>query len=142
MDEGRKYRQHGYRDGDRDRDRTRPTMARAPREPRDGPRTPNLMGSQELFRCARCGRIQTAAIGLEDRCPQCDVDLHSCVQCVSFDPGCTFECMQRIDARVSPKDGRNTCPLFAPRTTVERQTGSTPAAGPVSAQQAFDDLFK
>jgi hypothetical protein len=50
--------------------------------------------------------------------------------------------MQAIPARISPKDARNTCTLFAARTTFERQTGSTPAAGPVSAQQAFDDLFK
>jgi hypothetical protein len=41
---------------------------------------------------------------------------------------------------VSPKDAQNACALFAPRTTVERQTG-TPA-GPPSAKQAFDDLFK
>lgn len=140
MSDDRKYRQRGYRDDDRDR--TRPPAPRGPREAREGPRTPNLMGSQEVFRCGRCGRIQTAAIGLEDRCPQCGVDLHSCVQCVSFDPGSTFECIQPIEARVSPKDGRNTCARFAPRTTVERQTGSTPAAGPVSARQVFDDLFK
>ena len=49
--------------------------------------------------------------------------------------------MQAIPARISPKDVRNTCALFGARTTFERQTGSTPAAGPVSAQQAFDDLF-
>jgi hypothetical protein len=139
-DDDRKYRQRGYQDDKRDR--PRPTGPRPPREEREGPRTPNLMGAHEVFRCGRCGRIQTTAIGLEDVCPQCGVDLHSCVQCVSFDPGSTFECMQPIAARVSPKDARNTCPLFAPRTTVERQTGSTPAAGPVSAQQAFDDLFK
>ena len=141
MSEDRKYRQRGYQDDARDR--PKPATPRAPREAREGPRTPNLMGSQEVFRCGRCGRIQTTEIGLEDRCPQCGVDLHSCVQCVSFDPGSTFECMQTIQARVSPKDARNTCTLFAARTTVERQTGSTPAAaGPVSPQQAFDDLFK
>jgi hypothetical protein len=47
---------------------------------------------------------------------------------------------------VTPKDARNTCPLFTPRTTVERQT-STPASsggasGTSSARRAFDDLFK
>jgi len=140
MSEDRKYRQRGYREDDRDR--PKPPAPRAPREERDGPRTPNLMGSHEVFRCGRCARIQTAAVGLEDRCPQCGADLHACVQCVSFDPGSTFECMQTIPARVSPKDARNTCALYAPRTTFERQTGSTPAAGPVSPQQAFDDLFK
>ena len=142
MSEDRKYRQHGYREDDRDRHKPQAPAPRAPREERDGPRTPNLMSSHDVFRCGRCGRIQPAAFGLTDGCQQCGVDLHSCVQCVSFDPGSTFECMQAIAARVSPKDARNTCPLFAARTTFERQTGSTPAAGPVSAQQAFDDLFK
>ena len=141
MSDDRKYRQRGYRDDDRDRQR-QPATPRPPREPRDGPRTPNLMASHEVFRCGRCGRLQSAGFGPEDRCQQCGVDLHSCVQCVSFDPGSRFECMQVLLARVSPKDARNACTLFAPRTTVERQTGSTPAAGPVSARQAFDDLFK
>ena len=141
MSEDRKYRQRGYQD-DRDRDRQKPPAPKGPRPERDGPRTPNLMGSHEVFRCGRCARIQTADVGLEDRCPQCGVDLHACVQCASFDPGSTFECMQAIPARISPKDVRNTCALFGARTTFERQTGSTPAAGPVSAQQAFDDLFK
>jgi hypothetical protein len=141
MSEDRKYRQRGYREDDRDRQKAKPPAPRGPREERDGPRTPNLMASHEVFRCGRCGRIQPATIGPEDRCPQCGTDLHSCVQCVSFDPGARFECMQALAARVSPKDARNACTLFAARTTVERQTGSTPAAGSGSARQAFDDLF-
>jgi hypothetical protein len=69
------------------------------------------------------------------------VDVHSCINCVSFDTGARWECTQpALAARVSPKDERNPCTLFAPRTTVERQTG-TPQ-GPPSARQAFDDLFK
>jgi hypothetical protein len=44
--------------------------------------------------------------------------------------------------RVAPKDVRNDCPHFGPRTTVERQTSSPAASGPTSARQAFDDLFK
>jgi hypothetical protein len=44
-----------------------------------------------------------------------------------------------LTARVAPKDERNLCTFFSPRTTVERQT-STP--GPTTAKQAFDDLFK
>jgi hypothetical protein len=47
--------------------------------------------------------------------------------------------MQAVPARVTPKDARNTCTFFAPRTTVERETGSTP---PRTARTAFDDLFK
>jgi hypothetical protein len=47
--------------------------------------------------------------------------------------------MQNIPARISPKNERNTCTLYAPRTTVERET-TTPKVD--SARKAFDDLFK
>jgi hypothetical protein len=137
----RKYRHQGYQDSGRDRDRDRPSQP-PPRDPRDrpiGPKTPNLMASQEIFRCGRCAAPLDAAVGADDRCGRCGVDVHSCVQCTSFDPGSPLECTQPIRTRVSPKDVKNTCTFFAPRTTVERQT-STPR--PASARQAFDDLFK
>ena len=47
--------------------------------------------------------------------------------------------MEPITARISPKNARNTCELFSPRTTVERET-TTPRTD--SARKAFDDLFK
>ena len=118
----RKYRQRGYQDEPRDRARQGPKPAQGPREKPEGPKTPNLMASHEVCRCSRCG-----------------VDLHSCIQCASFDTSARFECTQPILARVSPKDAVNACASFTARTTVERQTG-TP--GPTSARQAFDDLFK
>jgi hypothetical protein len=105
-----------------------------------GPRTPNLMGAHEVFRCSRCGNRLGLPVEQDARCSRCGTDVHSCVQCVSFDTGARWECSQSsLAARVSPKDERNVCALFAPRTTVERQTGT---AGPTSARQAFDDLFK
>jgi hypothetical protein len=58
---------------------------------------------------------------------------------MSFDTSARWECTQTIPARVAPKDAKNSCTLFAPRTTVERLTGTQ---GPTSARQAFDDLFK
>ncbi len=144
----RKYRQRGYQDEprptpSRDGSRQPPREPRAPGRPLQdvaGPKTPNLMASHEVFRCARCGNLLGVPVATDGRCPRCGVDLHSCVQCVSFDTGARFECTQSsLAARVSPKDARNACDLFEPRTTVERQTG-TP--GPTSARQAFDDLFK
>lgn len=152
----RKYRQRGYQDDDRPRERTppkgpKPAEPRAPGRPlqdASGPRTPNLMASHEVLRCARCGNRLSLPIGQDDRCSRCGVDLHSCINCVSFDTGARWECTQSamLTARVSPKDERNACTLFAPRTTVERQTGtsgsSASSPGPTSARQAFDDLFK
>jgi hypothetical protein len=145
----RKYRQRGYQDEPRDRERNRekpaakPAEARAPGRPLQdaaGPRTPNLMASHEVFRCSRCGNRLAVPVEADARCGRCGVDLHACIQCASFDTSARFECTQQIPARVSPKDARNACTVFTPRTTVERQTG-TPQ-GPPSARQAFDDLFK
>jgi len=146
----RKYRQRGYQDEPRDRARTGP---KAPLKPIDrapgrqlqdasGPRTPNLMGSHEVFRCSRCGNRLSLPVEAEGRCSRCGADLHSCVQCVSFDTSARFECTQQILARVTPKDARNSCELFAARTTIERQTGTEGPRGTPSARQAFDDLFK
>jgi hypothetical protein len=154
----RKYRQRGYQDDNRDR---KPRGEHKPPPPKDrapgrvlqderGPKTPNLMAAHEVFRCARCGNLLSTPVGLLDSCSKCGVDLHSCIQCVSFDTSVRWECTEnaRIPARVAPKDERNSCALFSPRTTVERQT-STPASssgspsGPTnSAKKAFDDLFK
>lgn len=142
----RKYRQRGYQDAPR---AAKPAGPRPPQEPRApgrplqdaaGPRTPNLMAAHEVFRCTRCGNRLAVEVAAEARCARCGVDLHSCIQCVSFDTSARWECAQpALTARVAPKDERNACAWFEPRTTVERQTSTT---GPVSARQAFDDLFK
>ena len=157
----RKYRQRGYQDDPRDREKTREKTAPKPVEPRApgrqlqdaaGPKTPNLMASHEVFRCSRCGNRLSVPVAEDARCSKCGVDLHACIQCVSFDTSARWECTQAaaLRARVAPKDARNTCSLFTARTTVERQTGtpagssgSTPSSGPTnSARKAFDDLFK
>jgi hypothetical protein len=148
----RKYRQHGYQDSDRDRERRpsgdarpqRPREPYDPRVPRD-PRVPNMPGFRQVFKCGRCGHVESMDIGPLSQCGACGVPLHACIHCDSFDPGARFECRQTIPARVSPKDARNDCGLFAPRVQVERETGSAPASqtGRTSAaKKAFDDLFK
>jgi|SRR5438552_676037 len=137
----RKYRQRGYQDEPRERDRpsSGTKKPQGPRERPEGPKTPNLMASHEVFRCSRCGNRLGLPVEDDSHCSRCGVGLHSCIQCVAFDTSARFECTQPLTARVSPKDERNTCTFFAPRTTVERQTGTQ---GPTSARQAFDDLFK
>ena len=144
----RKYRQRGYQDDDRDRPQTPKTSRPAPepgapagtrRISRDAPKTINMPGYREVVRCAQCGNVGSADIGFDARCPRCGTDLHACAQCTSFDPGSRFECMEVIPARISPKNARNSCDLFSPRTTVERET-TTPRTD--DARKAFDDLFK
>ena len=162
----RKYKQRGYQDEGKPRGPKGPAAPRPPKADRapgrqlqdaSGPKTPNLMAAREVCRCARCGNLLSLPLAADSLCAKCGVDLHSCVQCVSFDTSARWECTQsaQLSARVAPKDARNTCALFAPRTTIERQTG-TPAgnnsgggssSGSSSgssntARQAFDDLFK
>jgi len=103
-----------------------------------------MPGFREAFRCARCGHVESTDVAVDSTCGKCGVPLHACIHCASFDSGAHFECREAIPARVTPKDAGNTCPLFSPRLTVERETGSTPASssGSSSAKKAFDDLFK
>jgi len=147
----RKYRQRGYMDEPRDRE-PRERTAPKPAEPRapgrelqnaNGPKTPNLMSSHEVFRCSRCGNLLALPVEADGKCARCAAALHSCIQCASFDTSSRFECTQTLTARVAPKDEANTCTLFAARTTVERQTSTPAQQSPAtnSAKKAFDDLF-
>jgi hypothetical protein len=159
----RKYSQRGYQDSDRDkreprRDSAHDTLRRPiekfdPRIPRD-PKTPNMMGFKETFRCVRCGHEESPDVGSLSTCSKCGTALRACIQCSSFDSSARFECQEKLTARVSPKDETNACPLFAPRMTIEKHTHTAPAppqatrasgghSGPsAAARKAFDDLFK
>src|SRR5207248_7590028 len=133
MSDDRKYRQRGYQDsgqrGPKGPRPPKPPQERAPgRVLQDaaGPKTPNLMAAHEVFRCARCGNLLSLPVGADSRCSKCGVDLHSCVQCTSFDTSARWECTQSpaLTARVTLKDERNGCTLFSARTTIERQTST------------------
>jgi hypothetical protein len=161
MSEERKYRQRGYQDDNRDRrpsgprpetpsrerDREPGAPAGARRISSEGARNPRMMGSRQVARCSRCGTIVDAEIMSLSKCPKCQVQLRSCIQCVNFDPGASLECAVRLTARVSPKDVANECPHFSGRTAWERETSTAVSSQsnpkePGGAKKAFDDLFK
>jgi hypothetical protein len=141
----RKYRQRGYQDEPREPRRDQKPAEKkeyAPRgQPPVAPKTFNMPGFREVLRCARCGHELMAASAWSPSatCARCGADLHSCAQCAHFDTSAAFECQRPIPARISPKDARNECTHYEPRTTIERETKST---APTSARKAFDDLFK
>lgn len=138
----RKYRQRGYMDDQRDAKPQRPKGPAAGPAPRgdrpEGPRTPNLMSARQVVRCSRCGAEITSPYA-DRACTKCGAEVHACAQCVYFDPGARFQCMQPVPERIAKKDERNSCALWEPRTTIERETHSAPTN---SARKAFDDLFK
>ena len=148
----RKYGHRGYQDSDK-RERKEKPKERSP-EPRPrqdqlGPRTPRMVGSITRARCAHCGTVLVPGFDVNGQCPRCKAGLHACKQCLYFDTGARFECMQPIPDRIPKKDARNGCTFYMFRTTVEKDTapsapGAAPTAGlrPDSARKAFDDLFK
>ncbi|HXG56663.1 MAG TPA: hypothetical protein VNJ03_14900 [Vicinamibacterales bacterium] len=148
----RKYRQHGYQDEPRQPRGEQSAPAKKEYTPRGqppiSPKTFSMPGFREIVRCVRCGNelAVAAAWSPDGACAKCGSALHACAQCANFDSGATFECQKPVPVRISPKDARNDCTLFDARTTVERETKSSPPSsaggGAPSARQAFDDLFK
>ncbi len=138
----RKYRQPGYMDRGAKPESRGP--GQAPRLKKDetfGPRPLNMPGARTVSRCAQCGTVLTMISEPVGQCPKCGFELHSCKQCAHFDPASRFECRQAVPERIARKDARNTCSLFAIRTTVERET-STAGLRADDARKAFDNLFK
>ena len=154
-----KYRQHGYQDRDRkeqDRDReakprqgsgekdTRekpPPLPPARRDYSMGPKPVNMPGTRAVSRCAQCGMV-LQAIPPAGLCPKCGFELHSCKQCMYFDPGSRFECMQPVTERIAKKDIRNDCTFYEIRVTREKETSTPASLRPNDARQAFENLFK
>lgn len=137
----RKYRQEGYQDSSEGRRQRRRSQ---PRPSREGPRSPQMPGFHEVRRCAMCGAQLARSfsdIEFSSQCPKCGADLHSCKNCVFFDPAQRFECSQQIPKRIAGKDVRNDCEFFEGRTTAEKITTSG-SQKPQDARDAFENLFK
>jgi hypothetical protein len=98
-----------------------------------------MPGTRAVSRCAQCGNVLQ---GGGEKCPKCGFELHSCKQCMYFDPGSRFECMQPIKERIAKKDERNDCSFYEIRVTREKETSTPATARPTDARQAFENLFK
>jgi hypothetical protein len=118
---------------------------RAPRKPRDRdlPYSPTMLDVRQVFRCAMCGAMIPAQIGITigSQCSKCRADLHTCKNCVHFDPGSPYECTEPVQARIARKDLGNECEFFEARKTVERETTTAPSSIK-DPRAAFDRLFK
>lgn len=133
----RKYRQPGYYDSERER---RPKPPPRPKGP--GGRVETRF--HQVTRCNNCAaEIQIAGqIQVTDKCRVCGTDLHTCRNCLNFDPSARNECIKPVEIRVVNKNTNNLCHLFEPKVLVEKQgSGATPVKES-SHRQAFLDLFK
>ena len=97
-----------------------------------------------ITRCNNCAsEIQVMnQIGVTDTCKSCGTDLHTCRNCLNFDPSARNECTRRVEVRVPNKSANNTCPLFEAKILVEKQGSGAAPKVVNSHRQAFLDLFK
>lgn len=133
----RKYRQRGYEDSPRERERNRAQT----RQENFGPKTPQMPGKRLVSRCARCGKVLPAEFDPNGQCAHCGFKLHCCKQCSHFDTSARYECTQPIPARIAKKDAPNQCTFYSPRVTLERQTSPDSFRGH-DPRKAFEALFK
>jgi hypothetical protein len=134
----RKYRQSGYQEDDRER-RPKPP----PRPKGAGARVETRF--HLITRCNNCAaEIQIAdQIQVTDRCKNCGTDLHTCRNCLNFDPSARNECIQPVEVRVPNKSANNICTFFEAKVLVEKQgSGAASPKAENSHRQAFLDLFK
>jgi hypothetical protein len=134
----RKYKQRGYMEGESEQ------QARPQKPQRSDLRVPRMPAFREVTRCALCGaqiNLDIGAIAFDAQCPKCHSDLHTCKNCLHFDPGARFQCRKPITERIAKKDVRNQCELFQPRKIIERET-TTVSANLKDPRAAFDQLFK
>jgi hypothetical protein len=146
-----KYRQHGYQDRDRESKPRKESgkefgekPASVPLARRDysmGPKPVNMPGTRAVSRCAQCGTV-LQEIPPTALCSKCGFELHSCKQCMYFDPGKRFECMQPVPVRVPRKDARNDCTFYEMRVSREKETSTPASLRPKDARAAFENLFK
>jgi hypothetical protein len=132
----RKYRQPGYMSEERER------------KPRAAPRERGAAARVETrfeatTRCNNCAaEIRVAGkIQFTDKCRNCGTDLHTCRNCLNFDPSARNECIKPVEVRVTNKSANNFCTFFEPKFLIEKK-GSDVASKNDSHRQAFLDLFR
>ena len=95
------------------------------------------MASHEVFRCSRCGNRLGLPVAADMRCSRCGVSISTAASSASRStPARASSALSRSTARVAPKDERNACTFFTPRTTVERQTGTARPRRPARARRS------
>lgn len=119
------------------------------KRPKPPPRPKGAGGRVEtkfhmVTRCNNCSsEIQIAdQIQVTDQCTHCNTDLHTCRNCLNFDPSARDECIKPIEVRVVNKSANNLCPLFAAKVLIEKKGSGAAPKVVDSNRQAFFDLFK
>ncbi len=88
--------------------------------------------------CYGCGaqlRIQ-GPVGRRTTCPECDTDLHACINCRHYDESAARSCREPHAEQIVDKEASNACDLFQLGDGASRRRGSSR-----SARDALGALF-
>ncbi len=80
--------------------------------------------------CHGCGaelRID-GPVGRRTTCPQCDADLHTCLNCKHYDESAAHQCREPCAEQIVDKDASNACDLFQLGDGAARRRRSSSAA--------------
>ena len=80
--------------------------------------------------CYRCGgtlRVD-GPVGRRTTCPECDADLHACINCKHYDESAAHECREPHADHFVDKQASNACELFQLGDGASRRRGSARAA--------------
>jgi hypothetical protein len=80
--------------------------------------------------CYGCGATLRfdGPVGRRTPCPECDADLHACIDCKFYDPSAAHECREPHAEHYVDKESANACDLFQLGDGASRRRGSSRAA--------------
>jgi len=80
--------------------------------------------------CYACGATLRfdGPVGRRSTCPECDADLHTCMNCRHHDDTAAHECREPQAEHVVDKDALNACDLFQLGDGASRRRKSSKAA--------------
>ena len=138
MNDDRRYKQRGYKDYEDG------GPAHGPAPSAGMPRSRVITSYKETMRCDECGGDLSTQfeVGVTSRCPKCEAPLHTCRNCLNFDPSARWECTEPIKERITAKRSRNECAFFAMRTISVKDIGGSAPTRTEDARKALEDLFK
>ncbi|HVO21861.1 MAG TPA: hypothetical protein VMU15_21600 [Anaeromyxobacter sp.] len=108
--------------------------------------------------CFRCGAVVRfdGPVGRRTTCPECDADLHACIDCRFYDESSAHECREPHAEHYVDKESANACDLFQLGDGASRRRGSSrtakdqlralfgdaPAPAEADPRDALEALFK
>jgi hypothetical protein len=88
--------------------------------------------------CYGCGAALElqGPVGRRATCPECEADLHCCMNCRHHDPSAAHQCREPHAEQVANKEASNACDLFQPGDGASRR-----GEAPRDARRALSALF-